>query len=593
MYVLQLFFLITAIFQVGGIASLAPFIAVVSNPELIETNSILSALNSYLGHLSLGQFLIRYALLVAGFILLANTVSIMALWLLFKFSIAVGSELQNRLYRKYMENQYVFFSMNNSSTLISNITQQVPRFIYMVIQPFLHLISQLFIVVIIIVGLVYLDPPLAFISIFLIGGIYSTIYFTIRKRMVISGDVVTNVNKKKLLLLNESIVGIKEVKLSGVEDWYINELKETTEKGLNASAFMSLGGDLPKFIVESVVFIAILALAVYLIVTHGTDGKAMSMLSFYAMAGYKLLPSAQVIYKSISSIKSNARVMDIIKDELDMAQKNIVEVPVSSAHSSTQTPNCVDIALKNVSFTYPNSPKPAINSLSLEIQQNCITSFVGSSGSGKSTAIDLILGLLTPCTGQLVVGGVEVDSNFLPIWQQKIGFVPQLIFLLDDTIMKNIAFGVPDEVIDKDRVITAAKRANIHHFIQELPKGYYNIVGERGSQLSGGQRQRIGIARALYRNPSVLILDEATSALDSVTEEQILTEIEGLSASTTVIMVAHRLSTVINSDTIVVFDKGAVVGKGEYDVLAENNVIFKALLEANVKRKNSLNISGK
>ena len=578
MLVLQFFFLITAIFQVAGIASIAPFIAVISDPGIIQTNPILQKVYALLGSTDVTSFMTSYSILVATFILISNSIAAYAIWLLFRFSASAGLELQNRLFGSYIKNQYIFFAQHNSSKLIASINQLIPRYVYMVLQPLLNLVAQAFIAIIIIIGLFVMDPILALIAISLIGLVYIGIYLFVRKNMVDSGETVTYVSKRMLLLLNESIGGIKEVKLLGIESWYKDEFLETTKKGLNASAFIGLAGDLPKYIVETVVFMAILVLAVYLLSVHGSGG-ALSIVSFYAMAGYKMLPAAQTIYKSLADIKSNAPVITDITQTLNDANE-FPSAPELLDNKQDKEFRSLEIELKEVSYSFPNSKKKALDHLTIKIPEEKLISFVGSSGAGKSTAIDTIMCLLTPQTGEVTIGGTIINNANVRSWQKHIGYVPQNIFLLDDSIERNIAFGVPEEVIDSERVIAAAKKANIASFIEELPGQYQTKVGERGGQLSGGQRQRIGIARALYLNPKILILDEATSALDTVTEAQILKEVATLTKNTTVIMIAHRLSTVVNSDIIYVFSAGQVTGSGTYSELSENNPDFQELVKA-------------
>ena len=585
MAVLQLFFLLSAVVQVGGIASLAPFIAVISNPVVIETNPVLNYLYESLNADSLEAFLLQYAVLVAGFIFAGNLIAAFILWLLFRFTINTGAELQNRLYTNYMANEYVFFANKSSATLIANITSQIPRLVYMVLQPILTLISQFFIAIIIVGGLIYLDPMLAFASALVVFGIYLLIYLFLRKEMDASGATMTAVMERKLVLLNESILGIKEVKLLNVEQWYQRELNKTTLKGLNASAFIGLSGDLPKFIVETVVFVAILSLAIYLILTQGAEGSAMTTLSFYAMAGYKILPAAQTIYKSIASIKANAGVISHIHKELEGSKEYLQRDLVANdsyieKEGENLSSNNFDIELKNIDFQYPMPKTKVISDLNFQIPEKTMVSFVGGSGAGKSTVANLILGLLTATAGEIKIGGELLTKANLRAWQKGIGYVPQNIFLTDDTLAKNIAFGTADNDIDEQRLIEAATKASIIEFVEQQPEKFQFIVGENGGRLSGGQRQRVGIARALYKNPKILVLDEATSALDGITEKLILDEIQQLTKSLTVIMIAHRLSTIVNSDTIFVMDGGKIIDQGAYSELVERSVYFRRLVES-------------
>lgn len=583
MAILQVLFLVSAVVQVGGIASIAPFIAVISNPSVIDTNPVLSFLYDYFKSTSLTEFLIIYALLVAAFILVSNTVSALVLWLLFHFAVNTGAELQQRLYSKYMANSYVYFANNNSSELIANITAQIPRFVYMVIQPSLLLISQAFVALIIVSGLFYLDPVLALTSSILVLSIYLAIYMLLRKKMEEAGETLTEVAKRKLILLSESIIGIREVKLLDIEEWYKEELNKTTLSGLNAQAFSGLAGDLPKFVVETIVFISILGLAIYLITTQGENGSAMSTLSLYALAGYKLLPAAQTVYKGLSSLKANGSVINEIEKQLRNAERDIPPESDNSrsAHIELKNNRSFGISLKKVTYSYPNSDINVISGIDMNISENTLNSLVGGSGAGKSTIANLILGLLEPSEGVITVGGEVITSQNLKSWQSNIGYVPQSIFLIDDSFERNIAFGIPADRINSDRVKLAAKRANIHEFIVEQEQGYGTPVGENGGRLSGGQRQRIGIARALYKNPSILVLDEATSALDTITEALILKEISYLSSSMTVIMIAHRLSTIVNSDQIFVFKAGTIEASGSYSNLLEKSTYFKDLVDRN------------
>ena len=581
---LQIIFLFTALAQVAGIASLAPFITLLSKPELIQSNQYIHSIYILIGAKNTNVFFMMFAVAIMTFITISNIIAGFSIWKLVRFSVDVAGSLQNRVYSNYLKNDYVFFSRNNSSKLISTITQEVTRFMYMVLIPFLQMTSQLAIAFIIVIGLFYIDYVLASLSVILVGGIYFFIFRLLRKKLGKHGAKLIKINTERVKLLNESLGGIKEVKLLGTEPWYQEQVFRINKDALNSSAFMGLSGDLPRYIVESIVFVAILCLALYLLNEYGNSGKVISILSLYAMAGYRLLPAVQTIFKSSSSIRGHAGVVDIMLKELENSaiDKNdeIDTTKISIAEPA--------ILLSDVTYRYPSAEKDALSHVTLNIAPNTMVAFVGASGAGKSTAVDIILGLLYPDEGQLIVSNNTITKSNARGWQKHIGYVPQNIFLIDDTVANNIAFGIQKEKIDMERVVAVAKMANIHQYILSLPDQYNFIVGERGAQLSGGQKQRIGIARALYHDTNVLILDEATSALDSITESQIMSEILNLSKSRTIIVIAHRLSTVINANNIVFFENGTVSDQGTFQELRTRNKNFESLVNHSLEHTNDL-----
>jgi len=569
-------FFIVALLQVAGIASIAPFIAIVSNPDAIFINSTLSYVYNYYNFTDTTSFLIAYALCVVALLLIGNSLACYSVWKLNMFSMNLGAYIQRTMYNNYLDNDYVFFAQNNSSNLINNVTQEIPRFVYLVVLPMLNLISQAFIAVIIVTGLVFLDYKVAFLATALVLGIYLFIFKLISRKVVAFGYLLTRLNKLKLQALDESLAGIKEVKLLGNEERYKKAVDLNTKEGLAASAYISLAGDLPKFIVETVVFSAILILSIYILLNKGADGSALAFLSLYAMAGYKLLPAAQTIFKSMSQIKANGMVIYELKEKLTASRAGVH----NQENKDVDMQSHGDIRFDNISFSYPESTNLAVDNCTFRISQNQMTAFVGASGAGKSTAVDVLLGLLKPKSGALLIGDELVTSQNVRSWQKNIGYVPQNIFILDASINKNIAFGIPDSEIDHEKVKRAAEMANIAGFIEQQPGGYEFKAGERGAKLSGGQRQRIGIARALYKEPRILVFDEATSALDNVTEKQILSEIYKFTSNKTVIMIAHRFSSIEKADKIIAFKDGQVDSVGTFSELSNTSEYFQLLLQA-------------
>lgn len=575
--VLQFLFLLSAFLQVASIASISPFITLLSDPGIIETNRVLAFLYGLYPFKSTTEFMVYYASAVVALLIIGNAVSSYTLWRLFKTSMALGAHVQRVVYANYLENDFTFFAMNNSNRLISKITQEIPRMVYMVVMPLLTLISQLFIAVLIVAGLVYIDVQIAVIATLIVGSVYFLIFKIIRNQVVVKGRLITRLNREKLKYLNESLAGIKEVKLKGNETYYKERVDQITRSGLSAFAYNSLAGDLPKFVVETVAFSAILGLSIYIILTSGTAGDALSIVSIYAIAGYKLLPAAQQIYQALSQIRANFSVVEEIRDEIDRSKAHTSRLKYLGS-DPIQTG---DLKFDHVSFTYPGRDTPALEDCSFYIKQNAVTAFVGPSGAGKSTAVDILLGLILPDRGSVEIGSEVLDERNIKSWRQKIGYVAQDIFILDASIKENIAFGVPAEEVNEHLLVKAAKLANIYDFIIGCEGGFEFRLGERGARLSGGQRQRIGIARALYRDPSILIFDEATSALDNVTERNIMRDILELAQTRTVIMIAHRLTTVEKADSIIVFSHGKVEAEGKYNELAKISGTFSHLLHSN------------
>jgi HlyD family secretion protein len=338
----------------------------------------------------------------------------------------------------------------------------------------------------------------------------------------------------------------------------------------------------PRYAMELLAFGGVISLVLYLLAAHeGNLGTILPVLSIYALAGFKLLPAFQQIYTALSQVRGNLAAFDALRDDLRASAETEPDSQVADPDPETRahlTPEHA-IELADITFTYPGKADPALRDVRVEIPVNRVIGLVGATGSGKSTLIDILLGLIRPQQGELRVDGVPVAEDRLRVWQNSLGFVPQAIFLADSTIRENIAFGLPPEATDEDRVRRAATMAHLDELLEELPLGLETRVGERGVQLSGGQRQRIGIARALYDDADVLILDEATSALDGITERLIMDAIHDFSGRKTIIMIAHRLATVKQCDCIYLLANGQVVDQGSYDELNQRNAVFQRMAQ--------------
>jgi ATP-binding cassette, subfamily B, bacterial PglK len=567
---------IAAIIDVIGIAVVFPFITIVSDPESIQQHKKIEYLYNLFHFSSQHKFLITIGIFALFVLVVSNSVDAITNYVVIKFSTLKGYTFSYRLLQKYLSYPYVFFLNKNSANLAKNILTEVGVVIYSVLLPCMQLISKLIAMLFIILLLFFMNPILAIVTSVAISGVYAIIFFVARKRMNIISSEVVERNDEMYRTVNEVFGGIKDIKLLNNESYFLSRFKFSSKNRAIRAAQGQIVGLLPRYAMETIAFSGILIIVLYYLVVQKNTAEILPMLALYAFAGYRLLPGFQFIFWAFTSIKTNTAALDILLGDLKMDLGSSIAID----SNATKKMKLKDkLKLVDLEFSYPGSSDPVINKIDLEVRANTTVGFIGSTGSGKTTTIDLILGLLRPQSGQLMVDGVGITDDNLREWQANLGYVPQHIYLSDDSITKNIAFGEELGNINHAAVEKAAKIANIHEFItNQLPDGYDTVVGERGVRLSGGQRQRIGIARALYRDPGVLILDEATSALDNVTEAAIMDAIHNLSHEKTIIIIAHRLTTLKECDEIFVLEDGSVVDQGDYAELLKRNVQFKKMM---------------
>jgi HlyD family secretion protein len=567
---LQALIIVMSIFEVTSIALIAPFLSyVISDGKDLGVLELVK--NLFIVDSNDQIFSLGIAILI---ILLTSTViSIITTYLLAMYSATTGAELSDRLFKYYCDQDLLFHNDKNSSSITKNLSTETLRMTDLVINPIMQMNAKVVLCLSILGFIVLINPSVALVGVSLFAIAYGMIYLLVKTRLDVNGRELTDVIGHRFFIINECFGGIKEVILSNKSEFYHE--KYTKQGKLYAKArgnnhAISLA---PRYLVEFITYGAIVSLIlVYQVFFPNELQSFISLITVYAIASLKLLPALQHIFTSITQIRGNLSSFSHLKEDL------LASIAERTSTTGYELKSFECLELEVVSFKYPTKDNYAVRDIDLKIAKNECVAFVGASGSGKSTLANVLLGLLTPTSGRVSINGRAHGFEFCNNRNSVIGYVPQSIYLTDNTILENIGFGVAEDDIDVGRVKTVVKSANLGNFIESLDHGLETYVGERGVQISGGQKQRIGIARALYSDPEILIFDEATSALDGNSEKTILQSINTVLHKKTIIMIAHRLNTVKNCDTIYVMDKGKIVASGSYNDLMESSEIFQGMV---------------
>ena len=574
-FILQILLIIMTVAEVVSIFSITPFMAIVGDPSILQRENFLSMLYLKSNLDEPYEFIFYLGLVVLTILTISAFISIFITWRLAMFATKIGVEIGDSLYSHYLNQDWLFHTKENSSNLTKKIANEATRLTTEFIIPLMYVNARFFLTLLIVLMLFLYDPIILIISLIVFSSAYIIIFKLARRRLETNSKDISDMFSERFKLMNEGFGGIKEVLLLDRSDFFKKRFIKTGKKlsnGLGVNRAVAL---IPRYFMELVGFASMVILVIYLISNYkGNLGLIMPILSIYAIAGVKLLPALQQIYNGIATAKGNLSAYESIREDLI----NIKTVTVQKVEANQQVwSKNNEISLKNITFNYPEKKTIALKNISLVIKPNTTVGFVGTSGSGKSTLIDVIIGLIKPQQGEILIDGIPLIKKNLRAWQNKIGIVPQTIFLTEGTIVENVAFGIPDDLINHEQVKKALKLAHLEEWVLELENGIYSKVGERGIQLSGGQRQRIGIARALYYEADVLVFDEATSALDGITEKAIINAIHDLTGKKTVIMIAHKLGILKKCDQIFLMNKGSIVDSGNYQQLLEKNEEFKKM----------------
>lgn len=526
--------ILMALADTAGVLSIMPFLSVLGRPAVIQDNVLLHAAYQHLGFRDARHFIFALGLASITLVVLSSAFKTVTLHALNRFVHFQRHSLSSRLLSRYLHQPYEFFLATNPSILSRNVLSEVDQTVLGLIQPVSQLIAQGAIVLAMAVLIFVYDPLTAAVLVVVLGVLYGVIYGLVRKRLTRIGHARQASNGQRYQACNEALGGIKDVKITHSAGAYQTKFNQASREYSRHMATSETLSQSPLYLVEATGYSILIVIALILLTRSSDVAHVLPALGLYGFAAYRMLPAAQIMYRGFAKLRFTSAALETIYRDLTLSQ----EVLPSAA--SPLVPR-TEIRLQGIRYAYPGADKPVFDAFDLVIPARTSVGISGRSGAGKSTLMDLMLGLLRPERGTLSVDGLVIDQHNMAAWQRAIGYVPQHIYLADASVAQNIAFGVDPDDIDMAAVERAARAAQIHDFvIDELPQGYATDVGDRGVRLSGGQCQRVGIARALYRDPQVLLFDEATSALDAQTEEALNDAVERLSSRKTIIVVAHK-----------------------------------------------------
>lgn len=563
--------LLAALFELVGVTSIMPFMGLAANPQLLEQQPRLHAIYQKLGFSSPGSFLVFWGAMVLIGLTTVNLLTALNIWQGCRFGFHQQRRLSRRLYLAYLRRPYGWHLERHSTELLDDLkrAREMTDRIY---RPLTVMVARGATGLALVAVILWINPVVALLTTLLLGVLFTLVYSQFRRNLRHLSDLELGAAQETERALADSLGTLKQIKLSHRYEHFCRRYDRQVgvlSDFLNQRTMLM---EMPRLALHTLTSATVVALVLYLQATLQNPNDLIPLVSLYALASFRILPALHQFLGSAFLLSSSHAIVDKLSRELSgLAGDEEVELPPPRPMQS-------ELRLVDASFTYPRGAEPAVSHCSLTLRRGMRLGLVGSTGSGKTTLLNLLVGLLEPEQGRLELDGASPGATELAGLQRTIGYVPQDVYLADDTVAANIALG--EEEVDRERVERAARRACLHDFLATLPRGYQTLIGERGIRLSGGQRQRLGLARALYQDPQLLILDEATSALDSGTEAEVLQALAGLEGERTLMMVAHRLTTVQHCDLILVMSHGRLAATGTYAELLEGSAEFQALAPA-------------
>lgn len=572
---LFLMMLLAAFLELAGIGMIPAFVAVVAVPDRVLDFKPVEPIFTYLNIHNAQD------LLLFGSIALVLMFIVKSAYIIF-FGYIESRYLNNRRYivshkmmSTYMQAPYTFHLNKNSSELVRNVNGEVNIIVNNILQGLLRIAKDGFMMITILGFLFYYNPVITLVVLMLSGGGAGSFIFFTQTKMKQYGEEALEHRRKMIKTLFEGISGLKDARILNREKEFIKQFSKESRESANLITYTRFIKQIPRPVVETAAVLGMMFISVLMIWQDRPMATIIPTLTLFAMATVRLMPAVQSISSMYTGLQYNIISLDPLYDDLKLLEKEVQQLKKDRANSKKIVFKD-RLEINNLTYIYPNSTEKALDKVSVTIPKGKAIAFVGESGAGKTTIVDLLLGLMKPTKGNILVDGHNIHDN-LSGWQKNIGYIPQSIYLADDSIRKNIAFGLPENEIDDEKIKKAIESAQLDKLLKSLPEGLDTIIGEHGARLSGGQRQRIGIARALYHNPEVLVMDEATSALDNITEQQVTKAIEALIGERTIIMIAHRLTTVMNCDRLYLMENGKIIHEGTYSELVDKSSLFKKM----------------
>jgi len=574
LFILMLF---GALIEVVGIGMVPAFVAIVANPEKVMEYRAVEQLLIFLGITTSRELLLWGGSALIGVFVVKNLYITFYYYVEAKYAYSRFYRISHRLMSSYMQAPYTFHLQRNTAELLRNTSQEVRLLIKNVIKPSLVMAKEILMSVAIVVFLLLLEPIITLVIFLLLGSSVGGFLMLTQKRMKRYGKEEQQHRRGLIKALNQGVGGIKDARVLNREAEFIEKFRYAAFRSSHLMKMREFISKTPKPIVETIAVGGIMLIAVLMVLQGRELAAIIPVLSLFAMATVRLMPALQNITKSLTQLRYNIVVVEPLYDDMyELAEYRKRFLADRKKQEQLELKHTIEA--RNISYHYPSSEEMALDGVSFIINKGQSVAFTGPSGAGKTTIVDILLGLLEPVRGEILLDGKNIQDH-ISAWQRNIGYIPQFIYLSDETLRNNIAFGIPDKEIDDDKVWESLRLAQLDEFVVGLPKGLDTIIGERGVRLSGGQRQRVGIARALYHDPQVLVMDEATSALDNTTEKQIIRAIEQLRGDRTIITIAHRLTTVMKCDVIYFMKDGKIESQGTYDELVSTNERFRVLAE--------------